>query len=156
MLDVGLRAADAFVLRRCPILLASARGVRVPLIAEQLGCNRQTVRNARHAFNAAGLTALTKRSSRPHTIPAAFDAGAAERLRDLLHRSPRDFGHPTSLWTWEPAADVSCAPGLTPERVTGETIRATLRRLGARWRRATHWITSPAPAYLRKQAGATA
>ncbi len=81
---------------------------------------------------------------------------AAERLRALLHRSPRDFGHPTSLWTLELAADVSFAQGLTPTRVSAETIRATLARLGVRWRRAKQWITSPDPAYLRKKGGATA
>ena len=31
-----------------------------------------------------------------------------------------------------------------------ETVRATLARLGIRWRRAKHWITSPDPAYAPK------
>ena len=44
-LQAGLRSSDAFVLRRCQILLASARGERVPAIAVQLACNQQTVRN---------------------------------------------------------------------------------------------------------------
>ncbi len=87
---------------------------------------------------------------------AAFDAGRAEALRDLLHRSPRDFGQPTGLWTLELAAEVSCAQGLTATRVSGETIRATLQRLGVRWRRAKQWITSPDPEYARKKARATA
>jgi hypothetical protein len=41
-------------------------------------------------------------------------------------------------------------------RVSGETIRATLARLGVRWRRAKQWITSPDPGYARKKDGATA
>src|ERR671933_818026 len=81
---------------------------------------------------------------------------AAERLRALLHRSPRDFGHPTSLWTLELAAEEAFNQGLTTARVSGETIRTTLRRLGVRWRRAKQWITSPDPEYLRKKARATA
>jgi hypothetical protein len=32
-LEKGLRSADAFVLRRCQMLLASARGERAPRIA---------------------------------------------------------------------------------------------------------------------------
>jgi transposase len=155
-LEEGLRAPDAFVLRRCQILLASARGEPVAAIAGALGCTEQTVRNAIHAFNEEGVAALTKGSSRPHTIHAAFPGPQAEALRDLLHRSPRDFGHPTSLWTLELAADVSFAQGLTPTRVSAETIRATLARLGVRWRRAKQWITSPDPAYLRTKGGATA
>ena len=154
--EAGLRSADAFVLRRCQILAASARGEPVWVIARMLSCNPQTVRNAIHAFNEHGVAALTKGSSvaqrRPHT---ALPGAAAEALRDLLHRSPRDFGHPTSLWTLPLAAEVSFAQGLTARQVSGETIRATLARLGVRCRRAKQWITSPDPAYLRKKAGAT-
>jgi hypothetical protein len=59
----------------------------------------------------------------------------------LLHRSPRAFGHPSSRWTLELAAAVSCAEGLSPTRVSGATIRQTLKRLGVGWQRATHGIT---------------
>jgi hypothetical protein len=113
------------------------------------------VRDAIHAFDARGVASLTPGSSRPHTIHAAFDAEAAERLRALLHRSPRQFGHPTSVWTLELAAATVFAEGLTATRVTGETIRATLARLGLRWRRAKTWITSPDPAYAQKNGAAT-
>lgn len=154
-LMTGQRATDAFVRRRSQVLLASARGELVPRIAQYLGCDPQTVRNAIHAFNAGGLAALQSGSSRPHTVHVAFDRAAAKRLVALLHRSPRDFGHPTSLWTLELAADVSFAEGLTTERVSGETVRATLARLGIRWRRAKRWITSPDPAYPRKKGNAT-
>jgi Winged helix-turn helix len=155
-LEEGLRSSDAFVLRRCQILLASARGERVPQIAHALRCDEQTVPNAIHAFNTSGVVALRPGSSVPHTIYAAFDPSAAERLRALLHHSPRAFGKETSLWTLELAAEVSFAQGLTAERVTGETIRATLARLGVGWRRAKHWITSPDPEYARKKVRATA
>jgi hypothetical protein len=115
----------------------------------------QTVRNTIHAFTQDGVASLSKGSSRPRTIHAAFDAATAAQLRELLHRSPRDFGHSTSIWTLEVAAEVSFAMGLTAVRVSDETIRATLARLGVRWRRAKHWITSPDPAYARKKTGAT-
>jgi transposase len=155
-LEAGLRSPQAFTLRRAQILLASARGETVPRIAAALGCDPQTVRNAIHAFEAVGAAALTPGSSRPRTIHAAFDAAGAKRLAELLHRSPREFGHPTSVWTLPLAAEVSFAQGLTAARVSGETVRATLARLGVRWRRAKRWITSPDPAYARKKASATA
>lgn len=154
-LAAGLRSADAFTLRRCQIVLASARGQRVPAIARSLGCGEQTVRNAIHAFDHGGAVALREGSSRPHTIHAAFDAAGAEQLRALLHRSPREFGHPTSLWTLELAAEVAYAEGLTTTRVSDETVRATLERLGIRWRRAKGWLTSPDPAYAQKNGGVT-
>jgi transposase len=154
-LIAGLHAPTAFVLRRCQILLASARGEHVPAIARALGCNTQTVRNAIHAFNRSGLDALTEGSSRPHRIAVAFDAAAAEQLRALLHQSPRTFDKATSVWTLDLAAEVCFAQGLTHALVTGETIRVTLKRLGVRWQRAKQWITSPDPAYARKKGDAT-
>ncbi len=163
----GLRSSDAFVLRRCQILLASARGERAPRIAVQLGCDDQTVLDAlhafnahafnAHAFNAHGLQALRKGSSRPKRLrPAALGPEGAAALRALLHHRPRRFGKPSSLWTLELAAEVSFVHGLRATRVTGETIRATLQRLGIGWKRAKHWITSPDPAYARKKGGVTA
>src|SRR6185312_17187036 len=103
-----------------------------------------------------GLAALRKGSSRPHRYRVAFDADRREQLRALLHQSPRTFGKPTSLWTLELAADVSFEQGLTAARVSGETVRATLQRLGIRWQRAKRWITSPDPEYARKKARAIA
>jgi transposase len=155
-LTSGLHAPDAFTLRRCQILLASARGERVPQIAAHLGCDDQTVRNAIHTFNQSGLDALTEGSSRPHRIATAFDPAAIERLRTMLHQSPRTFGKPTSVWTLDLAAAVCAEEGITTERVTGETIRVTLKRVGLRWQRAKQWITSPDPAYARKKRDATA
>jgi transposase len=150
-LEAGLRSSDAFVLRRCQILLASARGEIAPKIAHHLGCDEQTVRNAIKAFNRTGLGCLSKGSSRPHTIHAAFPGEQAEQLQALLHQSPRTLGKPTSLWTLDLAAQVSFEQGLTPERVSGETIRATLVRLGVRWQWAKEWITSPDSADARKK-----
>ena len=152
----GLRSPDAFTLRRCQVLRASADGIQVPQIARTLGCNEQTVRNAIHGFNRRGVAALTRTSSRLHTTQATFDATGIERLRALLHRSPRDFGHPTSLWTLDLAAVEAQRQGLTARLVTGETIRAALASAGVRWLRAKTWITSPDPAYARNKGGATA
>ena len=87
-LAAGLRSADAFTVRRCQIVLASARGERAPATARSLSCSDQTVRHALRAFDARGAAALVEGSSRPHTIHAACDAAGAERLRALLPRSP--------------------------------------------------------------------
>src|SRR5829696_6492678 len=151
-LEAGLRSKDAFVMRRCQILLASARGNAPPKIAENLGCASQTVRNAIRAFDERGLDALTPGSSRPKRVHAAFDEKSAEALREMLHRSPREFGRESSVWTLEMAADVAFEEGLTEEHLSGETVRATLSRvLGVRWMRAKRWITSPDPLYERKK-----
>jgi transposase len=154
-LEEGLSYSEAFVLRRCQILLASARGERTPQIAKNLGCGQQTVRDAIHDFNERGLDALKASSSRPREVHAAFDEESARSLRELLHRSPREFSRQSSLWTLKDAAKVSFEEGLTNQRVSGETIRATLSRLGVRWERAKRWIESPDPEYTRKKGLAT-
>jgi transposase len=150
-LMAGLRSRDAFVLRRCQILLASASGKRAAQIAAELGGDTDTALNAINAFNRAGLAALKAESSVAHTIYRAYNAEQAERLKALLHQSPRHFGKETSVWTLELAAEVSFEQGVTPERVSREAVRTALQRLGVRWKRAKRWITSPDPAYERKK-----
>jgi hypothetical protein len=95
--EAGLRSSDAFTLRRSQIIRASARGEWAPHIAQHLGCDDQTVRNVIQAFNARGADSLRPRSRRAHTIHRAFEAEQAERLRALLHQSPRTFGKPTGV-----------------------------------------------------------
>ena len=156
-LQEGLRSSNAFVLRRCQLWLASARGKTARVIAETLGCDDQTVRNVIHAFNTHGLACLRRRSSAPQRTPhAAFDAPRREQLRAFLHQSPRTYGKKTSVWTLSLAAQVCQELGLTERQVSIETIRLALKRLGVGWQRAKDWITSPDPDYVRKKNGATA
>jgi transposase len=149
--EAGLRSTDAFVLRRCQILLASSRGERAPQIAQHLGCDDETVRDVIKAFNTRGLDALQRRSRRPHRIDVAFAPEQAQRLRELLHQSPRTFGKPTGVWTLALAAEVSFEQGLTAHRVSREAVRSALARLAVSWKRAKRWITSPDPQYQRKK-----
>lgn len=152
VLQDSLRAPEAFVLRRAQIVLASAVGERSGQIAPRVGFTTQGVRDVIHAFNARGLDVLRPGSHHPGVVMSAFDTPRALALRDLLHQSPRLFGKETSLWTLELAAEVAYEQGLTPQRVSGVTIRNTLARMGVRWRRAKEWITSPDPEYARKKA----
>ena len=151
----GLRSPDAFTLRRCQVLLASGEGSRPSQIAARFGCASQSVRNAIRAFEAEGLGCLREKSHRPRSVRPELDDAGRERLRALLHRSARDFGKPTSLWTLALAAEVAHAEGITARPVSDETIRQALIRLGVGWKRAKAWITSPDPAYLRKKGRAT-
>jgi transposase len=146
-IQAGVRSPDAFVLRHCQMVLASARGERAPAIAHHLGCDDQTVRNVIHGFNATGLAVLHAGSSRPHRLRTAFSPDGLQRLRDLLHRPPRDFGKEQRRWTLEAAAQVSFAQGLIARPISDERVRRALKRLGTTGKRANHWITSPDPQY---------
>lgn len=154
-IQAGLRSPSAFTLRRCQVLAASAEGLKPSQIAPRIGCSTQTVRNALRAFAAEGVACLREKSHRPASARPEIDDAGCERLRALLHRSPRDFGKPTSLWTLDLAAEVAFAQGLSARLLSGETIRQALKRLGVGWRRAKTWITSPDPSYLRKKGRVT-
>ncbi len=150
-LQAGVRTKDPFVIRRSQIVLASARGEKAIEIATTLSCDDQTVRNVLRGFNQTGMAILQEGSRRPHTTQAAFSAASVEQLKEILPQSPRNFGRATSLWTLGLAAAVSYENELVQERVSGETIRATLKRFGMKWTRAKHWIVSPDPEYERKK-----
>lgn len=151
----GLRSSKPYTVRRSQIILSSARGETAPRIAEFLGCDEQTVRNAIVAFNKRGVAVLEMRSRRPKTSRPIYSQEGLEKLKTLLHRSPRDFGKETSIWTLELAAEVSFAEGITSRQVSDDCVRHALKRLKVSWKRAKHWITSPDPEYERKKSLAT-
>ena len=155
-LEASLRAPSAFTVRRAQIVLLSAAGQRPREIARGLCCAVPTVRNGIRAFNTTGLAALTAGSSRPRSAAPALDGAKRERLRAILHQSPRAFGHARSTWTLALLARVAHAQGLSATVLSPETIRQGLLRLGVSWRRAKRWLTGPDPAYARKKAVATA
>lgn len=150
-LQAGLRSPDAFTLRRCQILLASAAGQSPAVIARNLGCTATSVRHAIHAWHAEGLACLKEKSSRPKSARPVLDAAFDEPLRHLLHQSPRTVGKHRSTWTLDLIADVCHEKGWTPRRLSRQAIRLAIQRLQVSWKRAKHWITSPDPAYVRKK-----
>jgi transposase len=154
-LEAGLRAADAYTVRRAQIVLLSADGQRPREIARGLRCAAQTVRNGIRAFNATGLAVLTAGSSRPRSAAPVLGEVELERLRAILHQPPSTFGHARSTWTLSLLAKVAHAEGLSPTVLSIETIRQALLRLEVGWKRAKRWLTSPDSAYAQKNAAAT-
>jgi transposase len=154
-IQAGLRWSDAFVLRRGQMLLAWARGERVPQIAQQVGCDDQVVRNVIHGFNASGLAVLRRGSSRPHRLRTSFTQEGLERLQDLLHRSPREFGQERGTWTLELVAQVCLEQGIVAVPISDESVRRALKQLKTNWKRAKDWMSSPDPLSLRKKTLAT-
>ncbi len=154
-LEAGLRSKESFVLRRCQILLASACGHKPAQIASHLACATQTVRNAIRAFNQGGLACLSEGSSRPKTVQPVLTQEKRERLQLILHQSPRVFGKSQSLWTLGLLAQVAKEQGLSDTVLSAPTMLDAVARLGAHWKRAKHWISSPDAAYARKKSDVT-
>jgi hypothetical protein len=154
-IEKALRSPSAYVLRRCQILLASARREHASTIARNLGCDEGTVRNVIHGFNERGLAVLQKASCRPHRLRTSIPNACLPALRDLLHRSPRDFGIERNFWSLPLAAKIAFRQAIIPVPTTGASVRRALARLGVSWKRAKHWITSPDPQYELKKTLAT-
>ena len=147
----GTKAPQGFTVRRSHILLLSGEGFTPQQIAERLHCGDQTVRNVIRAFEHEGLSCLREKSHRPHRDHRVFDPAGLERLYDLIHRSPREFGLETSLWTLPLLAQVCFEQGIVARPVSHETIRRALLKLGRPWRQARQRITSHDPRYAAKK-----
>ena len=147
-LQEGLRSSNAFVLRRCQLLLAIARGQTARVSAETLGCDDQTVHNVIHAFHTQGLACLRRRSSAPQRTPCRLRCPAPRHyaLSCTRVRAPLAIPPASGRWRWQPRWPM---PSRTHRPISGESIRRALACLGVRWKRAKHWITSPDPAYVR-------
>jgi transposase len=118
-------------------------------IAEALSVTVNTIERARKEFTERGLGVLAIKP-RDHTIrPLRLDG---RRLQELVHQSPRNFGKKRSTWTLRLLADTCSEIGIAAGKVSHETVRRALKRIGVAWRRADLWITSPDPHYAQKKA----
>jgi hypothetical protein len=155
-LEADRRTADAFRVRRAPIVLASAQRLSPKPMAHLVGYAVHTVRNAIHALHTQGGEGLEKQANRPKTAAPVLDAAQCERLPHLLHPSPRLSGQPPGVWTLGLAAEGCYAQGVTERLRSEETIRRARKRLETHWQRAQPWLTRPAPHSARKKRGAIA
>lgn len=153
-LKKGLRASDAFSVRRCQILLASAKRKTAAQIAYDLGCASQTVRNVIRDFEQRGLDCLVKGENVPLTVEPVLTAAKREHLQAILHQSPRTFGKAQSVWTLKLLAEVCYEQNLSDTVLSAPTILDAIVRLGSHWKRAKHWVTSPDPHYALKKSNA--
>jgi transposase len=80
------------------------------------------------------------------------NATPSDRLRQLLHQSPRVFNKPRSTWTTQLLADVCFETGIIDHRVSRSTVWRELRRMKVRVRQTKLWAPSPDPQYALKKA----
>ena len=150
-LGEGLKSSSAFTVRRCQILLKSAKGEKANQIAHQLHCSDQAVRNTIRAYQQQGLACLQEKSHARHDQQAAVDEQGSARLKEIVRLSPRNFDYKTSVWTRPLLAEVLHQEEYTSSVVSVSTITATLQRIGIRWRRAKKWVHSPDPHYHHRK-----
>lgn len=150
-LKKGLHSSSAFTVRRCQILLKSAKGEKAKEIAHQLHCSDQAVRNTIRAYQQQGLACLQEKSHARHDQQAVINERGSARLKEIVRLSPRNFDYETSIWTRPMLAEVLYQEGYTSKLVSVSTITATLQRVGISWRRAKKWVHSPDPHYHHRK-----
>jgi transposase len=152
---VSSGSASALALARGRILLKadaspSGPGWEDARIAEALEVSVATVERIRRRFVRGGLKAALAR--KPQDRPSRRPRLDGRRLQELAHQSPRNFGKKRSTWTLQLLAETCSELGIADGKVSDETVRRTLKRLGVKWRRAELWMTSPDPHYAQKKA----
>lgn len=151
VLKAGLRLPSAFIVRRCQILLKSAKWQTASQIAQALGCSDQTVREAIRAYHQEGLDCLREKSHARHDQEPIINEAGCARLKEIIRLSPRTFGFQTSVWTRPLLAKVLYQEGYTGQAVSPSAITTALKRVDIAWRRAKQWVRSPDPHYERRK-----
>jgi transposase len=151
VLEKAKRASDACEMKRAQILLASGQGLTTNGIKKQFGYSAEYARQMIHRFNERGIECLKRKSSAPLSQETIVDAEKCERIKQILHKSPRSFEKTSSVWTLTLVAEVLHETGETPRQMANETIRTAMKNNGINWKRAKDWITSPDPQYELKK-----
>ena len=151
ILEKGLHSSSAFTVRRCQILLKSAKGEKAKEIAEQLHCSDQTVRDAIRAYEKEGEVCLQEKTHARHDDQAAINEQGRMRLKEIVRLSPRTLAYESSVWTRLMLAEVLYREGYTNKVVSKSSITATLQSMGISWRRAKKWVRSPDPHYHHRK-----
>nr|WP_268255569.1 helix-turn-helix domain-containing protein [Streptomyces flavofungini] len=159
----GARHAPGDWILRARIITLSWDGLRVPVIALQLGCHHKTVRKWLHRFNDQGLDGLGDRpgcgrkrrlteDERSRIIalvklppPGRLEIQPSNELWAADVKGPEE-------WTLDALAATARAEGI---RVGRSQVRRILLAEGVRWRRTRTWTTSRDPEFSPKGPGSS-
>jgi transposase len=153
------RHAPGDWIRRAQMIAFSWDGQSTIVIAAELGCHPQTVRERLHRFNAHGLDGLGDRSGsgrRPRLTETERSRivamartqqppGRLTRQPDGTLDAPEEGG--PAHWTLDSLTEALRAEGIVVGR---SQVRRILLAEGVRWRRTRSWTTSRDPEFVPK------
>ncbi|MCZ4612081.1 helix-turn-helix domain-containing protein [Streptomyces sp. Lzd4kr] len=158
------RKAPRDVVMRARMIELSWSGMRVPAIAEELGCSQKTVRCWLHRFNRSGVQGLD-------------DLGGQGRKRRITEEERSRIialvkTVPPGRLRWEPVGELWAFDESGPAEWTLDSLaaaaraegievgRSQVRRIllaeGVRWRRTRSWTRSKDPDFVPKGRGSSA
>jgi transposase len=129
--------------RRAMMLLASAGGNRVPVIAQLVQADEDTVREVIHRFNEIGLACLDPRwaGGRPRLL-STDDEDFVIRTATIR---PTKLGQPFTRWSIRKLAAYLRRVHGRVIRIGREALRCLLLRRGITFQRTKTWKESPDP-----------
>nr|WP_241692141.1 IS630 family transposase [Streptomyces sp. N1] len=129
--------------RRAMMLLASAGGNRVPVIAQLVQADEDTVRNVIHRFNEIGLACLDPRwaGGRPRLLSRDDE----DFVIQTATTRPAKLGQPFTRWSVRKLAAYLRKVHGRVIRIGREALRCLLRRRGITFQRTKTWKESPDP-----------
>ena len=157
----GARHAPADWIRRAQMIALSWDGLRVPAIAEALGCSSKAVRYRLARFAAEGLDGLGDRpgagrkpriseSQRSQLIALVAGPPPGRLVRDGAGELTATDSAGSAVWTLNALTAAARAAGIDIAR---SQVRRILLADGVRWRRPRSEATSPDPEFVPKERG---
>jgi transposase len=157
----GARHAPADWIRRARIIALSWDGLRVPAIAQALGCSQKAVRYRLARFTADGLDGLGDRpgagrkprisqDQRSQLIALVASPPPGRLVRDDTGDLAAGDATGPAVWTLDALTAAARAAGIAIAR---SQVRRILLAEGVRWRRPRSWASSADPEFARKERG---
>jgi transposase len=113
--------------RRAQMVLLSAQGMDVPMIAKVTFTSPDRVRDVLHNFNADGFDSLKPRYAGGR--PPKFTLPQRAEIKKTALARPADHGLPFSTWSLSKLADFLVAEGVVDD-ISHEGLRTLLREEG--------------------------
>jgi transposase len=134
---------DSRTARRAHIVLLRADGLTWERIRSLLYCSNDLIADTLRVWDAGGVTAIVEQASAVTSIPAWL----LKVLNWVSRRTPQDFGFFRTRWS---CACLSLQLRESGWRVSAETVRRGLHRLGFVWRRPRPVVGPTDPEYAEK------
>jgi transposase len=134
--------------RRAQMVLLSAQGMDVPVIAKVTFTSHDRVRDVLHNFNLDGFDALYPRSAGGR--PPTFTLAQRRQIKQVALSRPVDHDLPFSTWSLAKLAEVLVAEGVVDD-ISHEGLRVLLHQEGVSFQVIKTWKQSSDPDFEAKK-----
>ncbi len=135
--------------RRAQMVLLSAQGMDMAVIAKVAFTSEDRVRDVIRNFNADGFNSLYPKYKGGH--PPKFTLAQRREIKKIAKARPAEYDLPFSTWSLSKLAEFLVAEGVVDD-ISHEGLRIVLREEGVTFQRLKTWKASKDPRYAAKKA----